>query len=269
MEVGPNPRHPGQAAELARIEAAYEQRDTAGDESPYRFGNPGYAFFSELLEQALLDALRRAPVELERAAVLDVGCGSGYFAHRLLEFGATTVTGVDLMPGRIEQARTRYPAVHFQQANAAELPFPHASFDLVTHFTCLSSVLDPALRSAIAAEMWRVLAPGGAVVSYDIRPATRAVRGLRVLGRWRRGERPWTRETDETDEGREPQTPTTGIAESELRRLFPRATISYTSAGLAFGLTGIAARSPLAARALSYLPALHEHAIAVIARPRP
>ena len=56
-------------------------------------------------------------------------------------------------------------------ANAAELPFPDGEFDLVTHFTCLSSVLDPGLRAAIAAEMWRVVRPGGVVLSFDMRPA--------------------------------------------------------------------------------------------------
>lgn len=243
-----------QATELDRIRRAYLARDVSTAPNPYHFLSPGYSFYMQLLEESVLDALRRAPVDLASARVLEVGCGSGYFVNRLSEFGAAASSGVDLMPGRIEAARQRYPGHQFVCADATALPFADGEFELVTQFTCFSSVLDPGTRAAIAGEMWRVLRPGGAVVSYDIRPATPAIEAMRWLGRKRRGD----------DE--EP-TPTTGISAQELRRMFPHGELRFTSAGLAFGLCGVVTRSALAARLMARIPALREHAIALLSKP--
>jgi SAM-dependent methyltransferase len=248
-----------QAAEVRRIEAAYAARDASDASSPYRYANPGYALYMQLLESSLLRSLQRAPVTLEGASVLDIGCGSGYFLNRLSEFGAATATGVDLMPERVEAARRRYPALAFQCANAAELPFADGEFDVVTQFTCLSSVLDPALRAAIGAEMWRVTRAGGIVLSYDMRPPPAPVRAMRVLGEWRRGELGG-------DNGA--ATPTTGISAAELGRLFPSGSLRYSSVGLAFGLCAVAAPSPLSAQLLARIPSLREHGIGVVAKQR-
>jgi ubiquinone/menaquinone biosynthesis C-methylase UbiE len=65
--------------------------------------------------------------------------------------------------------------------SASQLPWPDQSFDLVSQFTVFTSILDPALKQAIAAEMLRVLKPGGAVLWFDFRvnnPANPHVRGI-------------------------------------------------------------------------------------------
>jgi SAM-dependent methyltransferase len=242
--------------EVARIEAAYTARDAATTSSPYQFSKPGYAFYVQLLEWSVLEGIRRSPVDIEGARVLDVGCGTGYLVHRLVEFGAAEASGVDLMPARIEEARRRYPQVRFIAANAAKLPFGDGEFDIVTQFTCLSSVLDPSLRGSIASEMWRVLRPGGVVLSYDIRAPTWPVRTMRRLGAWRR-----TR-ADQSDS--EVATPIRDLSAAHLRRLFPDGSLDYASVGLAFGLCGIAAHSYLAARLLARIALLREHGIGVV-----
>lgn len=256
MEQPSSPTNADQLAEADRIRSAYLRRDASGAPSPYHFLNPGYCFYMQLLEAGVLRALRTAPVDLRSAHVLEVGCGSGYFVHRMSEYGAASVVGIDLMPERIDAARRRYPGLTFETANATELPFGDAEFDLVTQFTCFSSVLDPGMRAAIGGEIWRVLKPGGAVLSYDLRPGSIAIRGLRWLGRRRRGE----------DEMPMP-TPTLGIPRDELARMFPQAELSYESVGLAFGLCGIAERSQLAALLLAGIPGLREHAIGLLAKP--
>jgi SAM-dependent methyltransferase len=247
-----------QAAEVARIEANYRLRDASGIESRYRFTHPGYAFYMQLTEWSLLKALRPIAIDLGKASALDVGCGTGYFAHRLLEFGVASATGVDLMEGRIRAARERYPAVRFEQGNAAELPFDDGTFDLVTQFVCFSSVIDPSLRAAIASEMWRVTRPGGIVVSFDMRPEPVPLR----IRRWRR-----LRRLRHQGGATAPLTPTVGISERELRRLFPAASLRYRSAGLDFELCTIAERSYLAACVLASVPWLRAHAIAAISKP--
>jgi SAM-dependent methyltransferase len=258
MEAPSGLRDPRQAAEVARIEAAYSERDASGVEGRYRFGHPGYAFYTQLLEWSLLEALRRSPVELAQARLLDVGCGTGYFVHRLVEFGAEAATGVDLMPARVEAARRRYPEAHFVRANAAELPFDDGGFDIAMQFVCFSSVIDAGLRRAIAAEMWRVVRPGGIVVSYDIRPEPGPLRARR----WLR-----TRRLRRQGQVTPSLTPTIGISEDELRRLFPEASLQYASAGLDFELCAIAHRSYLAARLLASVPLLRAHGIGVLVKP--
>jgi SAM-dependent methyltransferase len=244
-------------AELERIRAAYDARDRAETTSASRFDNPGYVFYLQSIEWSVLRALNRSAVALEGASVLDIGCGGGYFLHRLVEFGAGQGTGVDLMQSRVETARRRYPTEHFACASAAELPFSDGAFDIVTQFTCLSSVLDPVLRAQIGAEMWRVLRPGGIVLSYDMRTPPWPILALREAGKWRRR---GDRSSDE------PPTPTTPISSGELSRLFGAGTVDYESVGLAFGLCPLAARSQLLARMLASVPALREHAVAVVTK---
>src|SRR4051812_22161640 len=81
--------------ELERIRAAYEARDAAAS-SPYRWDNPGYVAYMQIVERSLLRAFGDAGVRLEGARVLDVGAGSGYFLHRLEEYGAGEAHGIDL-----------------------------------------------------------------------------------------------------------------------------------------------------------------------------
>src|SRR5436305_3307477 len=119
------------------------------------------------VERALLKAFADAGVQLESARVLDVGCGSGYFLQRLREYGGGECHGVDLMENRIAEGRQRYPTLHFHLGSATALPFEDGAFDLVTQFTCLSSIMDADVRLAAAHEMTRVAR--GWVLSFDMR----------------------------------------------------------------------------------------------------
>jgi ubiquinone/menaquinone biosynthesis C-methylase UbiE len=86
-----------------------------------------------------------------------------------------------LLPERIAEVRQRCPDLHFQCANAEQLEFPEASFDLVLLFTVFSSILDGQMARNVACEVTRVLKPGGAVLWYDFRydnPRNPNVRGM-------------------------------------------------------------------------------------------
>lgn len=199
--------------EIRRIEAEYRRRDardTTG--AVYSFADPAHVLYLQELEWQVLRILRDLRVDLPASRVLDVGCGFGYLTHRLAEYGARHTTGVDLMQHRIDAARTRYPAVAFERSDGARLRFEDGSFDLVTQFTCLSSVLDTDLRELVAREMWRVVRPAGVVVSYDLAPTDTP---LRLLRAWqsvatRRGPRSTSRRS----------TATRPVSVGELRGLF-------------------------------------------------
>jgi SAM-dependent methyltransferase len=77
---------------------------------------------------------------------------------------AHRVTGVDSSPRLVELARERHPAV---VADAAALPFPDASFDLVVAYMSLMNLDE---LDAAVAEAARVLEPGGRICASLLHP---------------------------------------------------------------------------------------------------
>lgn len=108
---------------------------------------------------------------LTRRRILDIGCGGGSILSSFEELGASpqNLYGIDLVPERIYQANERFPEISFQVANAENLHFKSASFDLVLLFTVFTSILDMGMARHISGEISRVLKPGGAVIWYDFR----------------------------------------------------------------------------------------------------
>ena len=108
--------------------------------------------------------------DLGRIHVVDVGCGTGGFLRQLIDWGATPahLTGTELQQDRLDLAQPRTaPGVRWHCGPLATLPA--ASADLVSAQTVLSSVLDPEQRQQLAADMWRVLKPGGWCLVFDFR----------------------------------------------------------------------------------------------------
>jgi SAM-dependent methyltransferase len=110
----------------------------------------------------------------EAPAVLDVGCGTGEITARVAAlWPRAQVTGVDLVASHLELARRRCAhhadRVTFRVADAFELPFPSASFDLVVCRHMLQAIPTP---ERVMAELVRVARPGGwlhlLVEDYDM-----------------------------------------------------------------------------------------------------
>src|SRR4051812_23057244 len=115
------------------------------------------------------------------ARALDLATGTGDLAFALAARGAHVV-GLDVTLRMIELAREKAvagrppPTVRFLQGDMIALPFPAASFDIVTTGYGLRNV--PDLNAAID-EIGRVLVPGGQVLSLDFnRPSNGVVRAL-------------------------------------------------------------------------------------------
>jgi SAM-dependent methyltransferase len=112
--------------------------------------------------------------------VLDVGCGIGRWSRLLAARGAR-VTGIDLSPTMIAQARQR--AVADDVAGRCEFLVQDLStldmrehYDLVLGVTVLQHILDPAaFRDALAALTAHV-APGGRLVLLEAAPSARSQR---------------------------------------------------------------------------------------------
>jgi ubiquinone/menaquinone biosynthesis C-methylase UbiE len=139
-----------------------------------------YDFQVEVLFKGSADAMRRQallpivkflrgrPIRAQR--LLDVACGTGRFlAFVKQNYPRLPVVGVDLSPAYLRQARRDLGAwswVHLTLGAAEALPFPDASFDLVS-CVYLFHELPRAVRKRAAAEFARVLRPGGRLVLVD------------------------------------------------------------------------------------------------------
>jgi SAM-dependent methyltransferase len=88
--------------------------------------------------QKILGCLRS--IHLERPTILDMGCGSGWFASQLAEFGPTT--GVDLSDDAIGKAKLQYPGVTFMAGNVLDMELPQQHFDVVVSQEVIAHVPD-------------------------------------------------------------------------------------------------------------------------------
>jgi ubiquinone/menaquinone biosynthesis C-methylase UbiE len=173
---------------MSEADRILEEHRRRGREIPagfYDLDRPANLFLRHGQERALRDALERSGLlPLSGRRLLEVGCGSGNGLEILERFGARRerLAGIDLDPGRAAACSARFPAADIRSGDASVLPWESGSFDLVFQSTVFSSILDPGMRRAVASEMLRVLAPGGAVLWYDFfvdNPANPNVRGIR------------------------------------------------------------------------------------------
>lgn len=98
--------------------------------------------------------------------VLDVGCGTGAQLARYVEAGCVA-SGVDLSPSMLAKAQERFgDSADIRLADATELPYDDASFDVVLASLFLHE-LAPDFRRGVVAEIARVLRADGTAVIVD------------------------------------------------------------------------------------------------------
>jgi SAM-dependent methyltransferase len=101
---------------------------------------------------------------------LDLGCGEGRLARDLKALGHDVVA-LDGSETMVAAARAADPALEVLLGDAAALPFPDGSFDLVVAFMSLQDVDD--MEGAVA-ESARVLEPGGRLCVATVHPLNSA-----------------------------------------------------------------------------------------------
>jgi len=117
--------------------------------------------------EATLNAVLQAVDFRGNEAVLDVPCGTGELQRRLIaKWPDLCITGVDLSPGMLAQAKAKDDAhrASWIEADVTEIPLPDESFDCVI---CANSFHYFHAPSEALSEMRRVLRPGGRLLLVD------------------------------------------------------------------------------------------------------
>jgi SAM-dependent methyltransferase len=117
------------------------------------------------LDRALLD---RFAEEVRGAGpVVELGCGPGHVARHLHDRGVD-VSGVDLSPRMVAEARRLHPAIPFRQGDMLALDVEPGSLAGVVSFYAIVHLAPEALPDAFR-EVRRVLRPGGvALVAFHV-----------------------------------------------------------------------------------------------------
>lgn len=117
------------------------------------------------------DALAALATVDSSCHVLDLCCGMGGPSRYLAQNYGCRVTGVDLTIGRIEGARRLTTLaglegrVTFENANALDLPFADATFDVLISQEAFCHIPD---KERLIAECARIVKPGGRIAFTDI-----------------------------------------------------------------------------------------------------
>jgi len=158
--------------ETQRIRDVYASRDAHGKKSLYAWYLPENQLMRYRLHCVMAEMLgNEGWLDLSNKHCLDVGCGTGGWLRKLLEWGCSprNLHGIDLLSDRIERACELSSNIDFQTPDAWPIPFADKSMDLITANVVFSSILDEEARAALANEMRRVVKPDGLIIIYDFR----------------------------------------------------------------------------------------------------
>jgi SAM-dependent methyltransferase len=226
------------AAERERLLAEYGRRRAQGRPDLYAPWQAAVLFSRMGRNRVAARMLAQAGV-FPKAGVLclEVGFGSLGWLAELLCWGLRQkdLHGIELDAVRAARAQEILPEADLRIGDATRLPWETDRFRLVIASTVFTSILDASVRRMVAAEITRVLAPGGALLWYDFAVNNPRNPSVRRVGR------------------------------EELRGLFPELRGPIQSVTLAPPLVRLVApKSWLLATALEAFPFLRTHLMAVL-----
>ena len=222
-----------------RIATTYAGYARSGHAARWEGRTRGDAQMAAEREGWIVDALGDAAL----GTVVDVGCGDANVARAIERRGRRPrrYVGLDLLTDRLRGASARTPWARLIVGDAERCPLADACADAAVTSTLLSSLPDQRSREAVAAELARIVRPGGRVVVYDLRYPSPANPRVRPVGL------------------------------AELRSLFPgwRLLQARTLTLLPpLARTSVFGGGPLRYRILASLPLLRSHLGVVLERPQ-
>src|SRR5262245_30505393 len=228
------------ADEQRRILAEFHRRDREVADELYAPWNPSAIYRRQTFTRmAALELARHRVFPRPGQPCLEIGFGQLGWMAELLSWGLREpdLHGIELDADRAAVARDAFPAADLRIGDASHLPWPDGYFRLIVASTVFSSILDTGYRRRVAADVARALAPGGALLWYDLRVNNPRNANVRRVDR------------------------------SELRALFPGLTGAIRSVTLAPPLARVLIpRMVFLARILEAIPLTRTHLLAVLVK---
>lgn len=137
----------------------YFSKDT-NKRAAFMFGSiaPIYARVDHSLIKGYKKSIEvvKSQIDLTGKTVLDIGTGTGAWAMKFIQNGASTVQGIDLSEKILKAGKEKHPEITFSIGNAEDLKeFPDNSFDIVTASFVIHGV-KANRRAKMLSEMKRV-----------------------------------------------------------------------------------------------------------------
>jgi 2-polyprenyl-3-methyl-5-hydroxy-6-metoxy-1,4-benzoquinol methylase len=130
-----------------------------------------------------VDSVGRFMGDVAGLAVLDLGCGVGFFGGTAQRRGAR-VTGLDFSAVALEMCRQLQPAIPVVRGDATKLPYADRSFDVVLMNDIVEHLAEE-MGAQMMRETFRVLRPGGRlVVDTDNDAFLMHKKGFRRINDW-------------------------------------------------------------------------------------
>ncbi len=170
--------------EQKRLLEEYARRTRAIPSDYYSLWQPANFFMHTSRTRIFFQMLQaNRPVRFSTQKILEIGCGYGGWLPDFVRWGVPMhqVAGIDIDQSRLYAAQRHLPLADLRLGNAASLPWPDHSFDVVVQSTVFSSILQPEVRRIVAKEIMRVCRPQGFVLWFDLRynnPRNQFVRGI-------------------------------------------------------------------------------------------
>lgn len=152
----------------------YENKGVYGDEEKFLYGTSDR--LGKMIE--IVNNLTQAPKN-----VLDIGCGTGYFAHLTKSiYPKANVYATDISQKALRIGRRRYKNIKFIRADAEKtFPFPDNFYDLVISGEHIEHVVN---TDAYLLEINRVMGKDGVLLITTPNLVSWLNRILVLLGKW-------------------------------------------------------------------------------------
>jgi SAM-dependent methyltransferase len=130
--------------------------------------------YNEYIYKRRLDVLTKTlesiQFEPEKANILDIGCGSGYYVGYWQSLGVRKLHGVDIAADSVQRMQQAYPQYSFTRADitqeGADAQFP-GKFSIITIFDVLYHIDDDEKVRTLLATVSRNLKEDGHLIIFD------------------------------------------------------------------------------------------------------
>ena len=137
-----------------------------------------YSLESNPIKTLSDDLVEKMLPPLDGKSVLDAGCGAGKFCVYAEKHHARAVSGMDLSPKMVEEARRKCPSGNFTADDLSQVTLPANSYDIIICALVLAHVqpLAPVLDKLIGA-----MDRGGVLIITDFHPFLTLMRAKRTF----------------------------------------------------------------------------------------